>query len=361
MIEILPYDPLHEEGIQRLLSIPVSGDIQISFERQPNYYKGSFIQTAKPEIYTCLDEGKVVGVFNIGTRMHYINGAPKEVAYFCDFRIDPEYQDTSLFYRTTKFVFEKDRLFSPYPAITVVFSDNKKLIDIINRRKYRKNITVPVYHELFEIQSFLFRKVPKSFQNSKFEIRSARKEDIAELVEFQKQNQEIPYSPYFDFTDLESPHYQGMGIENFILAKENDKIVGMIQLFDTSFFKQTRIQGYSLFYRLIKPIFNTLGPNLFGFPSLPRNGDTLDAIAIQNIIVSERRNDIFESLLFQAVSSNLGKTFILCLDNDDPLYSSMKRIFGKIVKDGKVFLINKSTGPIIDYDSDYYLLDIGRI
>lgn len=361
MIEIVPYQPTHEEGIQKLLSIPVSGDIQLSFERQPNYYMGSFIQTAKPEIYTCLDKGNVVGVFNIGTRLQNINGIPKEVSYFCDFRIDPEYQNTSLFYRATKFAFEKDHLFSPHPALTVVFSDNKKLIDIINRRKYRKNITVPVYHELFEIQSFLFSKVPKSFQHPTIEIRKATDNDIPLLIEFQKQNQDIPYGPYFDFTDLDSPHYQGMGLENFLLAKENEKIVGMIQLFDTSFFKQTRIKGYSRFYRLLKPIFNAIAPNIFGFPSLPAVGNTLDAIAIQSIVVSDERNDIFESLLFQAASSNRDKTFILCLDKNDPLHSSMKRIIGKIVKDGKVFLINKSTGPIIDYDSDYYLLDIGRI
>ena len=134
MIKILPYHEAYEAGIKALFAIPVSGDLVLSLEREDNYFKGALIQTEVPKVFLCVDNEQVVGVFNVGERRSIVDGLVVYVPYFCDLRIHPNYQKGTILLRIIKFVNEVCTDLDNMPALTIVFSDNYRMIDMINRR-----------------------------------------------------------------------------------------------------------------------------------------------------------------------------------------------------------------------------------
>jgi hypothetical protein len=69
------------EGLCKLCKIPMKGNIMLTFERSPDFFAGSKIQSEDVETYTCFKKNSVeiVGVFSVGKRRVFYQQEIKKV------------------------------------------------------------------------------------------------------------------------------------------------------------------------------------------------------------------------------------------------------------------------------------------
>ena len=366
MIEIKPYDTVYEQSIQALIAIPVSGDMVLSFERSPSYLTGAHIQTETPRIFLCVDNGndQVVGIFNIGLRRIIFEQKIKEVPYFCDLRIHPDFQNGTLLLKIIRQINLHCKDLNQIPAITVVFADNHKMTSMIARRlaSSQKSDT-PYYHEVANIETHIFRSI--SCKKHEFQIRIAHENDIEAMMILQKQIHTPSYTPFYDFHEMkQTPYFHGLSISDFYLAFDGNKLCGYCGIWDLSNIKQTKVLAYHGWMKLFRRLYNNVLPRFFNFPYLPQPGDQLNTRSIHAISIQDRSPIIFKALLHHICTDTMVKADIslLCtLDQKDPLNSVFDSKINKVSKAGKVYLINNDSTLEPKFQQSFFVVDAPRI
>jgi hypothetical protein len=344
MISIIPYSVSYEEGIKALCKIPVSGRISLALEREPEYYTGSQVQCEIPEVYVAYEEQtkKVWAVFNVGKRRLWLNSKVEWVRYLCDLRIHPDKQGSSLLLRISKFfqeISEEDK----WPAQTIVFSDNERMLKMIEKRSLlNQKSTLPYYHFAGRLVTQLCTFNTKKYFEKKFHVRRAIPSDIPGMQALaNRENAKVNYSPYYDFSQLNSHYYQGLEISNFFLAFENDTIVGICGVWDQNSFKQTRITGYDKLLSTIRPIYNLIATTGF-FSPLPKAGSILKYLNTHSIVIENRNPGIFSALASEIKASFKSENYdywMCSLSEKDPLMESLKSIKSRKVA-GNYYLVS---------------------
>ncbi len=369
MIEIKPYHPEYEEGIRSLFVIPVSGDIALSLEREPSYLAGAHIQTEVPQVFVCIDSpnNTVVAVFNVGHRRVYLGGLIQYAPYFCDLRIHTDYQQGTLFLKIIRYLDQVCPDLNEVPALTVVFSDNHRMIRMIKKRLIsKKTSTIPYYHEIATLETHFFRWNKKNIGNDPtIFIRRAGPEDIDQMMHLQSEIEKHDYHPFYDFkkTGVDQ-YYSGLQITDFFLAFKGEILCGICGTWDLSDIKQTVVRSYSTRLKLIRPLYNIFASHLLNYPVLPALGEKLKTISLHSIMIRKRDVNIFRQLIdFIAPEVLIHKSLsLMCtLDRRDILNDVFKNVPNKITKMGKVYLVN--VNPFLDkkYLKGYMRIDGPRI
>ncbi|MBK6265504.1 hypothetical protein JKA74_10685 [Marivirga sp. S37H4] len=366
MIKIAPYQPEFEEGIKALCRIPVSGNISLALEREPNYYAGACLQCEKPEIFVVYEESlsKVWAVFNAGKRRVWYRNEVVEVRYLCDLRIHPEKQQSPALYLIVK-KFSEITANDLLPAQTVVFADNHKMLAIIEKLSQRKKTSqLPFYHLIGGLTTYMLGFNSPKETKENLDIRRATNDDIETMQAFfDKESPRINYSPYYNFSELERPYYRGLKISDFFLAYEKEKLVGVCGTWDQSGIKQTRIVGYSRTYQIIKPLYNLLA-SIFGRPLLPEAGKILTYLNVHSILVEESRTEVFEQLILriQKERYNNGFDYLLCsLSEEGPLTKALDKLGADRKIKGKYYCVNFGEPLPQEFKSGHFYVESARI
>lgn len=343
MIHIVPYHPDHDEAIRNLCNIPVSGNISIALERNPNYYAGSKVQTFIPEVYTVMDNEEVIGVFNIGYRPMWVQGKKEMIRYMCDLRVTPKFQGGRTFFKMQKFYVEKNKK-DPFPAQTVVFKDNLIMQGMIEKRKQKpENFPLPFYHEQGLLVTQMVPTGTKLKVNPDYHVRRAMVSDIVMMQEFmEKEGRNIDFFPIYNLSELHTDYYKDLKVSDFFLAFDKDILVGMTAVWNQLDYKQTKIHSYSKLFATIRPFYN-LFALLTGNAQLPPPQSVLRYATLACVLVENRSTKVF-----QALFSNILKdreyaelVYIMCsLDERDPLAKIFGRIKGKRTTYGYNYLVN---------------------
>ena len=361
MIKILPYQPEFEEGIKALCRIPVSGNISLALEREPNYYTGACVQCEKPDVYVGYDEStkSILAVMNIGVRRLWYEGRIANVRYMSDLRIHPDKQDGRLFYLLIKHfqqVTAKDKL----PAQTVVFTENHKMINLIDKAAQRKPIAkIPYYHYVGSLVTYMLNFKTNERKPGEIKVRRAQTSDREIMqVFFDEESSKTNYYPYYDFAALGESYYQGIKMEDFFLAFDADILIGICGVWDQKPFKQTRIVGYSRKYQLIKPIYNLLSI-FFGGQKLPASGTVLQYLNLHCILTQSNNADIFKELLanIQREFEDKGYDYLMCsMSEKDPLMPVLETIKRIRKIKGNYYCVNDGRAISENlYNSPFYL------
>ena len=366
-IELIPYHPGHDTGIKALCRIPVSGNILLTLEREPNYFAGAGVQCEEPEVYVCVRtmDGLVCGVFNIGFRKLFYNGKIEKVRYLCDLRIHPDYQKSTLFYRIIKFISSIELAPNGLPAQTVVFADNHGMIQMINRRA-KKNLRgeIPFYHLAGTLVTTMLTLKRRLKATENIAVRSANEQDIPAMNSFWKsEGSKINYFPFYDFMELNQPYYEGLNLRDFYLAFRNDELVGITGTWNQKSLKQTRIVGYSTAYRLAKPIYN-LYAAISGNPRLPKHGSIMNYLGLHSILVKNRNPEVFAALLSTITESMQDSNFeylLFAFDENDPLQKMVDKLPNKRQIIGNYYLVNNGEKLPEDLLNSWFYLEAARI
>lgn len=350
------------EALCALCSIPMKGNISLSFERFPNFFAGSAIQCEKAEVYVCRrkDDLKINGVFSVGKSRVFYQNKVQEIRYFSDLRIHPEVQGARVLYQITRYITDHNLLEEGF-AQTIVFADNNlmlKLIGSLNQRAGK--LSIFKYYPAGNYNSYMvkfYRFTAKDHWD--VTVRNAEENDVESMNELIKSNGSTKnFFPFYDFSKLVSPYYKGLTIDKFYLAISNKEIVGIAGVWDQKAIKQTKVHGYSRLYKIVRPLVN-LTAFITGGLKLPRPGTTLNYLTIHSIIIKNNEPIILKKLL-QTISNDFVKSgydyFLTGFDEKDQLNEALSIFKHKRTIKGKHFLVsNKEITDAETLSSPYYL------
>jgi hypothetical protein len=365
---IAAYTPADDAGAKALCKIPVSGNIVLALEREPNYYAGALLQCEMPEIYICRDTQTdvVCGLFSVGHRRVFVDGAVQNQRYFADLRIAPAYQKSRLLYQMVQYM--KAHQLTPTAenaASTLVFTDNLVMQTLLKKRK--GNTNVPCYHfvcnyftQIIPISS---RKNPFC-NHSNYIIRKATIADARLMQQFLLENAPRKQGyPYYDYAQMNQPYYQNLDFEHYYLAFEAGQLVGYCAVWHQKDIKQTRIVSYSRLFAMARPFANLVSKMTGGF-QLPPSGSVLNYFYIHNILIINNLSIVFETLLHHIQKEYQQKSyhyFMVGLCEGDDLLNLFAKIKQKRTVEGKVYAVNDSDTPPAYIARCPHYIEIGRI
>lgn len=296
--------PACEDDNGAILSLladnPQPGPVSLAFERAPDYFHGAAVSCHRPDVFVVekhqpgQSAPHLAGVFNIGTRDLYINGAIQPVRYAHDFRIDHSARGGEALWAA----YEDGRTtIDGHPWVqAVVLADNHHFLKSISRR--RKGM--PAFYPTGDIETSLLcgrRKRPRNSDGLK--IRMAGRQDLDIMQAFHdKLAPQRQFIPACHFADLVAgdPFYRGLEISDYWLAFDGDELVALAGTWDQKAFRQTRVSSYSLPIRLARPFYNGWSRVSGGIP-LPRKGDCFNYRMIHTLLVKQQDTLVLEAML----------------------------------------------------------------
>lgn len=307
--------PADDPAIRRLLANnPVPGQITVTYEREPDYFLGCGTMGRFCQVLVARRQpgGEVAAVATRTTRPLFVNGQIEEVGYIGQLRVDERFRGRWVVSGGFHYFhhLHADGRVAGY--ITTIIEGNTQAQGLLVDRARRH---FPVYREVDRLctaaiilKKPLFRlrsrnpqqsaAFPWDATRSMFEIRSAAPADLPAIAAFLRQHgptkQFFPVYTEDDFCN--SPTTRGFQAEDFIVARRQGEIVGVIGLWDQSSYKQTVVRDYNGSLRRLRPLLNGW-LRLSGAKPLPSPGQPIHFAYASFICVAENRPDIFGILL----------------------------------------------------------------
>lgn len=316
--------PQDDPALRRLLaSSTMPGRITVTFEREPNYFlgcgtMGNFWQVV---IARHKASGEIAGVLCRGVREHFINGQPQNLGYIGQIRIAEKYRGLWLLSRGLDY-FRSLHADGRTQAYWGVISDENDIARGVLVERQRKGFPSARYVARIHTLGIILRKPRKPIPFSG-EITPGLAELLPEIVSFMRQHgaskQFFPAYTAADFAG--SAATLGFSVDDFLLARQNGDIVGVLGIWDQAAYKQTIVRGYDLSLRRIKPLYD-LGARLLGAQPLPAIGEHIHSAYASFICIADNDPEIFRPLLRAAYNLAAERRYahmMIGLTETDPL------------------------------------------
>jgi hypothetical protein len=301
----------------------ISGNISISFRREPNYFAGCRLQGDQVQVITCRDTltKRIVGLGSLCSSVMHINGKRTRVGYLADLRCDPAYRNGTLLARGYRFLHslhESDPLPNYY---TVIFETNETALRALVSSRAGLPAYKPVGRVITPALHLDFPKPPIILPG--VNLRRATSDDLAPIVAFL--NERMPskqYSPVYAEADfLPGGRCTGLSIDNFFVACQGNRIIGALAAWDQKEVRQTHIERYSPALGALRPFYNLA--SLFSpLKKLPAIGSRIPYLYLCCIVVEDNDVSLFRALLrcaYNELRQGPWHYAIVSLHDRDPL------------------------------------------
>lgn len=297
-----------DPAIRRLLANnPVPGQVTVTYEREPDYFLGCGTMGRFCQVLVARrqPDGEVAAVATRTTRPLFVNGQIEEVGYIGQLRVDERFRGRWIVSSGFRYFhhLHADGRVTGY--ITTIIEGNAQAQGLLVERA-RRNF--PIYREVGRLctaaiilKKPFFKLRPRNTQyapRTTFEIGPASPTDLPAIVVFLRQHgstkQFFPVYSEDDFCN--SPTTLGFQLGDFVVARQDGKIVGVIGLWDQSSFKQTVVRAYNGSLRQLRPLYNGW-LRLSGAKPLPSPGQPIHFAYASFICIAENNPDIFGILL----------------------------------------------------------------
>ena len=319
-----------DPAIRHLLaSNPVPGSVAVTYRREPSYFLGcgTLGQFYQVPVARHEPSGQVVGIASRATRPLFVNGRREEVGYLSQLRVDRRFRGRWLVSRGFHFLrqLHGDRRVEAY--LTSITDENVIARGVlIDRRRPH----FPRLGRLDRLETLaLLVGAPKPAASGPCEIDRGSPDALPSIVAFLGEQgptrQFFPAYAESDFRD--NPLTLGFRVEDFILARKDGRLVGVVGLWDQSSFKQTVVQDYHGPLRWARPLYNAAS-RLRGGPPLPEVGGQLRSAYASFICVADNDRAIFAALLRRLynLAAERGYAYLLVgLSARDPLLPVARR------------------------------------
>ena len=326
---------------QRMANDEMSGNMALSFRREPDYFLGCDVQGRHSQIIKAVDSksGHIVGLGARHTKMLFINGVATKVGYLSDLRADPDVRKRTLVargYALLRDLHDKD----PIPLyFSVILDGNDDAVSNITTAR----AGLPVYERHGRIATpaiHLDRNKPQ-LRCDGVSIRPGSPSDMPQVFSFLRRelaNKQM--APCYDIEDLGSPRLLGLQPEDFYIACRGEQVVGCVAAWDQSGFRQTHVERYSGGLRIARPFYNAAA-YISSMKPLPKPGDEIPYLYLSLIATEDNRIDIFAALLRTVYRDQRRNNFhfiIAGLHEEDPL-SQVLDDYRSIDAGGSLYLI----------------------
>ncbi|MGB0991941.1 MAG: hypothetical protein ACPG32_05680 [Akkermansiaceae bacterium] len=311
----------NEAICQLMEAVSIDSDIDLLFERRPDYFLGAALQAEKVEVYVLADGDHIAGVFSVGIRQVYLDGKPRPIRYLCDLRLHPDQRSGIQLARGFRYI--KNHILTEGEFMqTLILKENVLATSILTSER----ACLPIYQNH---GSYLTHFIPKQktapFSQENIMIRKAALNDIPMMDAFYHGvAASQAFSPVIDFSQIssgKSAHYSGLQTEDFLLAEQDENIVGICALWDQSHIRRIRVRAYnSTTTKWGRPLIN-----LFSKIKLPPPLETIRTTYLYAFTFSDP--SIGKMLLNAAISQLPNQQLlVLGLDSRDPKNLLLEKI-----------------------------------
>ncbi|HXB58202.1 MAG TPA: hypothetical protein VNU95_01480 [Candidatus Acidoferrales bacterium] len=278
--------PADDSAIQRLLrDNPMRGAISVSFEREPNYFRGANITGAEDKTILAFEKGRLVCMGRCSIRDRYISGEVRRVGYLSDLRLDSSVQGRfDILRRGYQFFreLESDRPADFY--FTSITADNARSIRFLERGlpgmpRYEPladfvTLLIPVPRRAQRLKELNERMLSR-LKSSNIEIVTALENHIYALVNLLNSHaKQFNLAAAWNEENVTLLQRHGLELSDFMVLMRAGEMTACASLWDQRTFKQVVIRGYNRKLSLVRPLLN-LGSKLLGSPRLPSVGAVL--------------------------------------------------------------------------------------
>ncbi len=294
--------------------------VKLSFERYPSYLKASHAHYNQPQTMVAVSKrepNKVLAMLNVGKRNCYLNGSIKSLRYVSDFRVNDVKSN-----HLTKLLMDYLRSTSPTDELyqSIMLSDQSTLLHTLTHKDSGVPKRFPIDSiETHTLTGFKFTKQ----LNPNIRVSAMSASDIGEVNRFVAHMSDYyNFLPAYDFNDLlkGDEYWLGLNIDDFLVFKRNDQIVGLCGLWDQTEFKQTRIGHYGTAFSWLRPVYNYWAKHNKQV-ELPSKGSIYKCLMLHSALCNPYDTDLFESMLRVAHQAAIKKNFkAICftLARNDP-------------------------------------------
>jgi len=359
-LEIRLARPEDDEELRRILrENPISGDISLTFEREPNYFVAARVEASDHQIIVAkdLDTRRIVGMGARSIRPLYVNGRVVQLGYLSQFRVDQNYRYVREGYKEAWGLFNELHQDgkSPY-YYTSIIEDN-----LPARRFLTRGLPgMPVYNEYARMHTLaLYSLKRKNDITPMAGLKIERGNEVNQSAIFdclQRNQSRYQFTPQWNGSLLFHPsHTPGLTPGNFIVASRRETVVGCAALWDQGGFKQTVVSGYSNRVIYFRWLIN-IGARVFGRPILPSVNTKIKHAYLSHLAVDQDDQDIYLPLLrtvFNQAVHHGHSYLMLGLCDHHPLLDITQRAYAHLDYTSILYLVSwsKEHNPVADLDN----------
>jgi hypothetical protein len=205
--------------------------------------------------------------------------------------------------------------------LSTIISDNKKAISILESRR----ANLPNYQKLGKYITYLIPK-QKVKLSKEFEIYKGDDFSLNEILNFINfQGKKKQFFPKYKKEDFNSSYLKDLNLNDFYIACKNNKIVGVLALWDQSKFKQTRIVGYSNLIKFLRLI-NNFFSYFFNLSKLIKKNELVNSKIVTMPACVNNDPEILKFLISHALKELSSDNLLIGLSTQDNLALGLKKL-----------------------------------
>jgi len=343
--------PSDEPDLRRLLrENPFPGRIQVTFEREPNFFlaapiEGDFHQTA---IVHDTASGQIVAMLSRAIREVYINGHVQPLGYLSQMRVASGYRSLRrAISKNGQMLEELDRDERTRLYLISIIEDNLSARHFLTAGLPH----LPLLREFARYHTLaLYTRRPRRAMSLSGNLRLERgsAQRLPQILDCLERNgRRYQLAPRWTSETLCQPeHTPGLHPTDFWLAVDRERVLGCVALWDQSNVKQTVIHSYIGWMGRLRPLINLLS-GLTGLPHLPAPRQPFCFGFASHLAADDDDPQIYAALLRQVYNQAVARHdsyLMLGLAERHPFFSMARRDY-----------------PHIDYPSKLYLAGWGDI
>jgi hypothetical protein len=249
----------------------MTGAISVSFEREPDYFRGADLAGGNDRTIVASSESRLVCMGRCTQRDCWINGVPRRVGYLSELRLDGSARGRFTILRDGYRFF--DELCRDAPAdvyFTSIADDNTRARRLLERGAPG----LPSYRFLGELETLLIA-VPRHARKTKLRLEPATPRRVPALLHvLNEHGRSHQLATFWTEERLRGLDRHGLPLERFLVAIDGDEVAACGALWDQRGFRQTVIRGYTPLLSAARPLINATS-GILGTTRLPPPGSVL--------------------------------------------------------------------------------------
>ena len=309
-----------------LANNPVPGNIEVTFEREPDFFAGSEIRGPLNQTIAVRDlhKNKIVGIASRSVAKAFVNGAPTELGYLSDLRLSPEYRSGSLLARGYRFLKQlhsdgRARLYT-----TAIFAENSRALTMLTAGR----AGLPTYHPMgcLDCSGINLGRAKPPFR-ARCDIARGSFALLPQIVEcLNRNNARKQFAPFHTREDfLPGGRWRDFNVSDFYVARRDGQVIGVIGHWDQHRFKQTRVIRFAGPLRWLAPMAKIAHP-ILKCRRFPDPGEELRSFYVTFVAVDQDNVSIFRALLralYKDAASGDAMFALTSLHQEDPLRAAL--------------------------------------
>lgn len=316
-----------DAAIRRLLrENPMRGNVSLTFEREPDYFRGANIGGAEDETVLAHNGDKLVCVGRCSTRARWIGGRAVKAGYLAELRLDECSRGQPHIIREGYQFFRELQRENPADFyFTSIASDNERALRFLERGVKG----MPRYTFLADFVTLLI-PVPRHPLPGGLQFEAGGPANAGEIVHLlNTHGKQRSLAAAWTEEDIVSLAQWGLPLERFHCVRDGNGMIACGALWDQRSFRQIVVRDYARGISAVRPFVNFIN-GMRDAPRLPARGSTLAHAFLSPLAIAEGHESLlpdFVAAFFQTAALAGIEYLTLGMPAGDAMLAALQRRF----------------------------------